>query len=128
MKAFSLGHTLPSVAVARRRDGQDQEPRRDGARRLPKAGNGHPYRTILLLTTVLVLTACASKLTQENLQKVHSGMTIDEVKAILGNPTDSQSADMLGFKSTSFTYHTKTADVKIVFLNDKVMSTEGEFK
>jgi len=83
---------------------------------------------LVLVLATLALTACAAKLTQENLQKIHSGMTINEVKAILGSPTDVQSADMLGFRSTAFTYHTKTAEVKIVFLNDKVMSTEGEFK
>ena len=65
------------------------------------------------------------KLVFENLE---DGMTIDEVKSILGSPNDVQSADMLGFKSTSYSYHTKTSDVKIVFLNDKVMSTEGDFK
>jgi len=96
--------------------------------RLSSAVIDRRYRGALLLATVLALTACSSKLTEENLQKIHSGMTIDEVKAILGSPTDVQSADMLGFKSTSYTYHTKTSDVKIVFLNDKVMSTEGDFK
>ena len=85
------------------------------------------YTGMLLLAAALLLTAC-SKLTAENLQKIHSGMTTEEVKAILGSPTDVQSADMLGFKSTSYTYHTRTSEVKIVFLNDKVMSTEGDFK
>ncbi len=55
-------------------------------------------------------------------------MTTDEVKAILGSPTDAQSGDMLGIKGTSYTYHTATSDVKITFLNDKVISTEGDFK
>jgi outer membrane protein assembly factor BamE (lipoprotein component of BamABCDE complex) len=82
----------------------------------------------ILLAAALGLTACASKLTQENLDKIHSGMTVDEVKAVLGSPNDVESHDMLGFKSTEFVYHTKTADVKVVFLNDKVMSSEGSFQ
>ncbi len=71
--------------------------------------------------------AC-SRLTAENLQKIHSGLTTDEVRSIIGSPSDVQSADMLGFKSTTYTYHTRTSDVKIVFFNDKVISTEGDFK
>ena len=84
--------------------------------------------TLLAAILTLALTACTSKLTQENLNKIHSGMTVDEVKAILGSPNDVQSSDLLGLKSTAFTYHTKSAEVKVVFLNDKVMSSEGDFK
>ena len=84
-------------------------------------------RTTVLLASALALIAC-SRLTEANLQKIHTGMTTDEVKAILGSPTDAQSGDMLGIKGTSYTYHTATSDVKITFLNDKVISTEGDFK
>jgi hypothetical protein len=85
-------------------------------------------RMLLILSLAFTLSACAQKLTQENLDKVHSGMTVDEVKSVLGSPTDIESANMLGFKSTTFVYHTKSADVKVTFLNDKVMACEGEFK
>lgn len=85
-------------------------------------------RTILLTSVVLVLAACASKLTEANLQKIHTGMTTDEVKAILGEPTTKESGSMLGISGTTYTYHTDTSDVKITFVNDKVMTTEGEFK
>ncbi len=55
-------------------------------------------------------------------------MSLDEVKSVLGSPSSVESADMLGFKSTTFLYHAKTTDVKVVFLNDKVMSSEGNFQ
>ena len=90
-------------------------------------------KAILLVATVsaaLCLAACGSKLTQDNLQKVHNGMSQDEVKAILGNPTESSSSSgPLGIMNgTTFTYHTDKADVKIIFLNNQVISTEGDFK
>jgi len=116
-----MSSALPVAAVYDRRSLCERA-------RLSSAVIDRRYSRILLLTTVLALTACSSKLTQENLQKVHSGMTVDEVKTLLGSPTDVQSADMLGFKSTTFTYHTKSADVKVTFLNNKVMSSEGDFK
>jgi hypothetical protein len=84
-------------------------------------------KALLAGAVLLLLTAC-SKLTEANLEKIHNGMTTDEVKAILGTPTDVQSSGVLGITGTTYAYHTSTSDVKITFLNDKVISTEGEFK
>ena len=80
------------------------------------------------MSSLLLLTAC-SRLTEDNLQKVHNGMTTAEVKAILGEPTSSDTSSALGIVSgTTYTYHSGSSDVKITFLNDKVIATEGEFK
>jgi outer membrane protein assembly factor BamE (lipoprotein component of BamABCDE complex) len=90
-----------------------------------------PMKRILILITlaaVMALNACGSKLTEDNLQKIHNGMTTDEVKAILGAPTNVQSTGVFGVTGTTYIYHTDTSDVKITFLNDKVIATEGEFK
>jgi outer membrane protein assembly factor BamE (lipoprotein component of BamABCDE complex) len=85
-------------------------------------------RTILLLTVVAALAAC-SKLTEDNLQKIHNGMSTDDVKAILGEPTTSQTGSALGLVSgTTYIYHTDKSDVKITFVNDKVIATEGDFQ
>jgi hypothetical protein len=83
--------------------------------------------TFLILGAVLLLAAC-SKLTQPNLDKIHNGMTTDEVKTILGDPTSSDSGSALGISGTTFTYHTDKSDVKITFVNDKVIATEGSFQ
>ncbi len=83
---------------------------------------------LFILPAVLALVAC-SKLTEENLQKVHNGMTTAEVKTILGEPTHSETSSALGIISgTTYIYHTDSSDVKITFVNDKVVSTEGDFK
>jgi hypothetical protein len=82
----------------------------------------------LALAALLLVTAC-SRLTEDNLQKVQNGMTTDQVKAILGDPTSSDTSSALGIVSgTTYTYHTSSSDVKITFVNDKVIATEGEFK
>ncbi|MCE0522629.1 MAG: outer membrane protein assembly factor BamE [Methylacidiphilales bacterium] len=83
--------------------------------------------TLLAVAAVLLVTAC-SRLTEDNLQKIHNGMSTDEVKAILGDPTDSQTKTLVGISTTTFTYHTNTSNVAITFLNDKVVATEGDFK
>lgn len=83
----------------------------------------------LLTAAALVLVTSCSRLTEDNLQKVHNGMTTAEVKAILGDPTSSQTGNALGIISgTTYIYHTNSSDVKITFVDDKVIATEGEFK
>jgi hypothetical protein len=83
---------------------------------------------LVSISTILLLTAC-SKLTEDNLQKIQPGMTTAEVKAILGEPTSSQTGNMLGLVSgTTYVYHTDKSDVKISFVNDKVVTTEGNFQ
>ena len=83
---------------------------------------------IFAIAALLLLTAC-SRLTEANLQKVHNGMTTTEVKAVLGEPTSSATSSALGIiNGTTYTYHSGSSDVKITFLNDKVIATEGEFK
>ena len=85
-------------------------------------------RTILFVSLALALAAC-SKLTEDNLQKIHNGMTTSDVKAILGEPTSSQTGSALGIVSgTTYIYHTSTSDVKITFVNDQVIATEGQFQ
>ncbi len=84
-------------------------------------------RTILFFSAVIALSAC-SKLTQDNLEKVHNGRTPDEVKALLGDPTSSSSGSFLGQSGTEFLYHTDKSDVKIDFVNEKVIATSGSFQ
>jgi len=84
-------------------------------------------RTFVLFTAVAVLAAC-SKLTQDNLEKVHNGMTTAEVKSILGDPTTSNTGGALGITGTTYIYHTDQSDVKITFVNDKVIAMEGTFQ
>jgi outer membrane protein assembly factor BamE (lipoprotein component of BamABCDE complex) len=84
-------------------------------------------RTLLLFSAVIALAAC-SKLTQDNLEKVHNGMTTADVKALLGDPTSSSSGSFLGQSGTEYVYHTDKSDVKIDFVNDKVIATSGSFQ
>ncbi len=85
-------------------------------------------RLLLALVFALSLTACGSRLTSDNLQKIHNGMTPQEVKAILGSPASVETSGALGLTGTTYSYKSGTSEVKIVFLNDKVMATQGDFK
>ena len=83
--------------------------------------------TLPLLAALLLVTAC-SRLTETNLQKVQNGMTTEQVKDILGDPTSAETGSALGISGTTYTYHTAASDVKIVFVDDKVVSTSGNFQ
>ena len=85
------------------------------------------FAPLVAAAALLLVTAC-SKLTEDNLQKIHNGMTTDEVKAILGDPTDSQTKTMLGLTTTVYSYHTGSSNVAITFIDGKVLATEGDFK
>ena len=71
------------------------------------------------LAALLFLAAC-SKVTQENFAKVQNGMTEQEVIAILGNPTESTSRDVLGITGTSSRWASGDAEITIRFVGGKV--------
>ncbi|SDU14671.1 Outer membrane protein assembly factor BamE, lipoprotein component of the BamABCDE complex [Verrucomicrobium sp. GAS474] len=91
-------------------------------------------KTVLLplfgfaLVVALSLTACSSKLTNENLTKVKTGMSASEVEALLGKPASIETSETLGIRATTYYYKAGGAEVKISFLNDGVMVKEGSFK
>ncbi|MBX3708558.1 MAG: outer membrane protein assembly factor BamE [Gammaproteobacteria bacterium] len=75
----------------------------------------------LLLTTCLCLLILAcSKLTQENFDKIKPEMTMQEVIAILGEPTSAESINIAGISGTSAVWKDNYAEIDIQFLNDKV--------
>ncbi len=82
----------------------------------------------LVLFAALFLAGCAAKLTNDNLNKVHNGMSQAEVQAILGKPSRVESGETLGIRGTTFYYDAKGASVQIVFLNDAVLVKQGSFQ
>ena len=71
------------------------------------------------LAALLLLAAC-SKVNQENFAKVQNGMTEQEVIAILGEPSESTSRDVLGITGTSSTWRSGDAEINIRFVGGKV--------
>lgn len=66
------------------------------------------------------LILSCSKLTQNNFEKIKSNMTMKEVIAILGEPTNSESITIAGISGTSAVWKNNEAEVDIQFLNDRV--------
>lgn len=85
---------------------------------MPKVGK---FLLTLLLTAILCifLTAC-SKITQQNFDKIKENMTMQEVRAILGEPTSAESITIAGISGTSAVWKNNNAEIDIQLLNDRV--------
>lgn len=78
------------------------------------------FKTILLTCLCLGLFAC-SKYTQENFDKIKNNMSMKEVIAILGEPGNSESVNIMGIAGTSAVWKDKNAEIDIQFLNNVVV-------
>ena len=80
-------------------------------------------RTLALLMLMLVV-ACGGGITADNVAKIKNGMTLEEVKDILGEPTDggSNSLQVGDMKLGAGAYKWEDGDklVTITFANGKV--------
>jgi len=87
----------------------------------------------LYVVLALLIAGCGAlasmSLTQANLDKIHDDMSPAEVKAILGDPTDSKTEPIpiVGGTQTIYTYHAGTSDVTIIFKNDLMKEKHGTF-
>ena len=87
---------------------------------------------LLISVAILSLTACGgSKLTKENYDKItctmlsystfqyEGGMTLSEVKGILGEPDDSASSTVMGVTATAYMWGNEKKNITVTFVNDQ---------
>lgn len=77
-------------------------------------------KTWLIAVLAALAVAACSKVTQENFAKVQEGMSEQEVIALLGPPTESNSVNVLGVSGTASRWITKDTVVTVRFVNGKV--------
>ena len=75
---------------------------------------------LLAVSICLVASACGSKVSQGNFNKIQVGMTFEEVTAILGPSTESSSVQISGLSGTSSKWAGKEGTIQIQFLNGRV--------
>jgi hypothetical protein len=82
---------------------------------------------IALAAFVLAGGVGCNKVTRENYNKVQAGMTVQQVKDILGNPDETRSAgaSVLGISADKTTMTWKSGDksITVTFVNDQVLTT-----
>jgi hypothetical protein len=78
--------------------------------------------TLWLITCFL--TACGSNVDQASFNKIKTGMTQEEVKAILGSPTESSSMAVGKLSGTASEWKSKEGTITIQFINGKVKAKQ----
>ena len=91
------------------------------------------FVSLLALCVISTLSACGGgspvTLTQANLDKIQPDMSSKDVKAILGEPTESKDEPIpiVGGTKTTYVYSNNQDRVVIVLKNDNVQTKEGHF-
>ena len=85
----------------------------------------HLLAVALSLVICLSLVSCSSyKISQENFEKVRTGMSLAQVTAILGEPTESNSVDLAVFSGTVSKWKAGGITITIQFVNGKVVAKQ----
>ena len=84
----------------------------------------HVHRSFGIAILLLCLAACGARLSQENFDKIHEGMSQKEVREILGEPVDASGASLLGFSSGEAVWKDDKTTISVHFLNDKVITKQ----
>ena len=80
---------------------------------------------VVAMVFLFGLMACSgAKINQENFDKIKTGMTLAEVKAILGEPTDSSSIGAAGISGGTAVWKAEGIAIHIQFMNGKVIAKE----
>ena len=73
----------------------------------------------LAVAAALLIAGC-SKVTQDNFAKIQEGMGEQQVIALLGSPTESNSVSILGVSGTASRWVGAEAVITVSFVNGKV--------
>jgi ATP-dependent DNA ligase len=79
--------------------------------------------TAVLLASAL-LAGCGSKITQENFDKIQTGMSREDVKAILGEPTESSGVSVGTISGDSWVWKKDGTVITIQFVGGKVLAKQ----
>ena len=78
-------------------------------------------KTAATVVLAIFLTACGSPINQQNYDKIQNDMTLEQVTAILGPASESQSAGVGPLSGTQAVWKDKSGfTITILFVNDKV--------
>jgi SmpA / OmlA family len=75
-------------------------------------------KPLCALLAALLIAAC-SKVTQENFLKIQEGMSEEQVIALLGRPSESNSVNILGVSGTASRWVGRDAVITVRFVNGK---------
>jgi len=85
----------------------------------------HLLAVALGIVICMSLVSCSSfKISQDNFEKIQTGMSLAQVTAILGEPTESNSVDLAVFSGTVSKWTAGGITITIQFVNGKVVAKQ----
>ena len=80
---------------------------------------------VMVICMSMSLVSCGSlKISQENFEKIQTGMSMAQVTNILGPPTESSSVDVAVFSGTVSKWKAGDVTITIQFVNGKVVAKQ----
>jgi outer membrane protein assembly factor BamE (lipoprotein component of BamABCDE complex) len=79
---------------------------------------------ICLVISLSLISCAGSKISQANFEKIKTGMTLAQVTAILGEPTEASSVDVAVFSGTVSKWKAGDITITIQFVNGKVVAKQ----
>jgi outer membrane protein assembly factor BamE (lipoprotein component of BamABCDE complex) len=79
---------------------------------------------VLIAIGFVLLTACSSGVDSTALARVSDGMKIDQVEALLGQPTRIEESEVTGATGKVYDYLSSGGTARVVFINDVVFDTK----
>jgi len=79
----------------------------------------HVSPAIVILLVLVLLSGCA-RVTRANYAKIHSGMTMEEVVKVLGEPSDMSSIGIGPLEASTARWDGKDGSISIQFVGQKV--------
>ena len=85
----------------------------------------HLRAVVLIMVICMSLVSCSGPpISQENFEKIQTGMPLAQVTAILGPPTESSSVDVAVFSGTVSKWRAGDVTITIQFVNGKVVAKQ----
>ena len=85
----------------------------------------HLRAVISIMVICMSLVSCSgSPISQENFEKIQTGMPLAQVTAILGPPTESSSVDVAVFSGTVSKWRAGDVTITMQFVNGKVVAKQ----
>lgn len=81
-------------------------------------------QSALALVAAALLTACGSKVSAENFERIHTGMAQKEVIALLGEPGETSNVNIAGLSGGMATWRDGNTVISVQFVNDKVQAKQ----
>lgn len=75
-----------------------------------------------VVLSVLLLSGCFSKVNQQNHGRLLDGMSVSDVRQILGEPTESDSIDLGFIRGTRSVWREDGTTITVTFMQDKLQT------